>query len=184
VTNEKKEYFVPKKSIFSQIRLSSERRELNMASFIVRKIRNHCCEMLAFKCPVNSVRVLLHKLRGVKIGRRVIVGMEVVLDHAYPECIVLEDECMLSGNNYLLTHSHPRLHFKNIINSYVSQIVVKKGAWIAVGALIGPGVTIGEYSIVSAGSVVTKDVPPYSIVSGNPAVVVSRFSEKWIEDGV
>jgi len=102
------------------------------------------------------------------------------LDHAYPEYIILEDDCGLAGYNYVLTHSNPRQHFANILDSFVAKVVIKKGAWIAVGVIILPGVTVGEYSIVSAGSVVTKDVPPYTIVSGNPANVVSHFSPKQL----
>jgi len=180
VTNEKKDYYIPKTNIVSQIRLSSKRRKSNMASYIVRKIRNHCCEMLAFKCPINQIRVRLHRWRGVNIGERVMLGMEVVLDHAYPELITLEQDCSLAGYNYILAHSIPLEHFENILDSYTAPVVVKKGAWVAVGSMIMPGVTIGEYSIVRAGSVVTESVPAYTIVSGNPAEVVGRINPKWI----
>jgi acetyltransferase-like isoleucine patch superfamily enzyme len=49
-------------------------------------------------------------------------------------------------------------------------------AWIGAGAFVLRGVTVGEGGIVAAGSVVTKDVPPYSVVAGNPAVVVRELS--------
>jgi acetyltransferase-like isoleucine patch superfamily enzyme len=50
-------------------------------------------------------------------------------------------------------------------------IVVEDGVWIAMDSLILPGVTLGRGSVISAGSVVTQDVPPNTLVSGNPAVV-------------
>ncbi|MDD2299267.1 MAG: acyltransferase [Fermentimonas sp.] len=174
------EYYTPMNGVIDQVKLSSKKRGISLLRFVVRKLRNYLCEVLAYKCPVNPIRIKLHKWRGVNIGERVMVGMEVVLDHAYPEYITLEDDCGLAGFNYILTHTNPRQHFENILDSYVAPVTIKKGAWIAVGAMILPGVTVGEFSIVSAGSIVTSDVPPYTVVSGNPAKVVSKFNPKQI----
>lgn len=55
---------------------------------------------------------------------------------------------------------------------YTRPVLLKKNSWIGAGAIILPGVTVGENSIVGAGSVVTKDVPDNTIVVGNPAKVV------------
>lgn len=63
------------------------------------------------------------------------------------------------------------------------DIVVKDDAWIGFGSLIMSGVTIGQGAVVAAGSVVTKDVPPYAIVGGVPAKVIKyRFDEKTIKE--
>jgi len=56
-------------------------------------------------------------------------------------------------------------------------VVIKDNVWIGMNAIVLKGVTIGENSIVAAGSVVTKDVPPNSIVAGNPAVIVKEVPE-------
>jgi acetyltransferase-like isoleucine patch superfamily enzyme len=48
-------------------------------------------------------------------------------------------------------------------------VTIEKNVWIGIGAIILPGVTVGEGSIVSAGSVVTREVPPHYLVAGNPA---------------
>ncbi|MGL5356554.1 MAG: CatB-related O-acetyltransferase [Cetobacterium sp.] len=62
-------------------------------------------------------------------------------------------------------------------------IVVKDDVWIGTDALVLSGVTIGQGAIVAAGSVVTKDVPPYSIVGGNPAKVIKyRYSKEIIDE--
>ena len=58
-------------------------------------------------------------------------------------------------------------------------MAIEDDAWIGAGAIILPGVTIHKGAIVGAGSVVTKDVPPYSIVAGNPARVIRQID---IED--
>jgi putative colanic acid biosynthesis acetyltransferase WcaF len=53
-------------------------------------------------------------------------------------------------------------------------IIIKDGAWICAGAFIGPGVTVAENTVVTAGSVVTRDLPPGMICSGNPCVPVKK----------
>ncbi|GAB2771862.1 hypothetical protein GCM10027275_13330 [Rhabdobacter roseus] len=55
------------------------------------------------------------------------------------------------------------------------KVIIKDGAHIGIGAILMPGVTIGEGAIVGAGSVVTKDIPPYSIAVGAPARVIKTF---------
>ena len=63
------------------------------------------------------------------------------------------------------------------------RIVIEDDVWIGAQALILKGVTIGKGAIVAAGAVVTKDIPPYSIVAGNPARIVrSRLTEVHVED--
>ncbi|MBO0473665.1 chloramphenicol O-acetyltransferase type B [Enterococcus sp. DIV0840] len=60
--------------------------------------------------------------------------------------------------------------------------VIKSDAWIGMNAMIMPGVTIGEGAVIAAGSMVIKDVPPYTIVGGNPArVIKKRFSDNEIK---
>ncbi len=56
-----------------------------------------------------------------------------------------------------------------------SFIVIKKRAWIGAGAIILPGVTVGEYSVIGAGSIVTKDVEPYTLVAENSAVCIKNL---------
>jgi acetyltransferase-like isoleucine patch superfamily enzyme len=57
-----------------------------------------------------------------------------------------------------------------------APVRLQDDAWIGAGAMVLRGVTVGEAGVVAAGSVVTKDVPPYSIVAGNPAVVVRELA--------
>ena len=61
-------------------------------------------------------------------------------------------------------------------------MLIKKNAWLGLGATICPGVTIGKYAVVAAGAVVTKDVPDYAVVGGVPAKVIKRLDPDKMKD--
>lgn len=82
--------------------------------------------------------------------------------------VTLEDYVCVGPNVTFTNDRHPKSKNKDYL---MERILVKKGASIGANATILPGVTIGEYALVGAGSVVTKDVPDYAVVYGNPAVV-------------
>ncbi len=168
-------YYEPSKNIKSQISHSCRKRRQSKLRFLLKKIRNHLFERIAFNNPINSIRVKCHQKRGVKIGNGVMLGMGCTLDHAFPEYITMEDNTALAGNVYIICHSNPYVHFKGKLLSYVAPIVIKQGAWVGVCAVILPGVTIGENAVVSAGAIVSQDVPPNSVVAGNPAKVIKVF---------
>lgn len=71
----------------------------------------------------------------------------------------------------IFEHGHPRK-----MSLEENPVRICDDAWIGAGAFVLRGVTVGEGGVVAAGAVVTKDVPPYSIVAGNPAVVVRELS--------
>lgn len=128
------------------------------------------------RLPVGSrFRCTVERWRGVKVGKHVFLGGGNVLDRARPDLINIEDYVSLAGNVIILTHSNPTEPIREIMGDSATKIApvqIKRGAWIAVNVVILPGVTIGENSIIAAGSVVTKDIPPYSIAGGTPAKVI------------
>ena len=74
---------------------------------------------------------------------------------------------------------------EKIKDAYISKggTIIHDGVWIGMRAIIMPGVQIGEGAVIAANSVVTKDVAPYSIVGGNPAVFIkNRFDENTIAE--
>lgn len=89
---------------------------------------------------------------GITIGDNVLIGHQVVLAS--------------------LNHDMRPKYRENL---YPGEIIIKDDAWIGSNATVIKGVTIGEGSVVAAGSVVTKDVPPYTIVGGNPAKVIKEI---------
>lgn len=126
-----------------------------------------------------------------KYPSKIIVGNNVhfgVQDRiASANKVVIEDDVLFAAFVHITDHSH---EFHNIGKSIINQgiyskgpVIIKRGAWLAFGCHILSDVTVGEYSVVAANSVVTKDVPAYSVVAGNPARVVSRYDfneKKWV----
>ena len=102
--------------------------------------------------------------------------------HAY-KSITIGENCLIAANtNIFDAHGHS-LSFENISNriftrdtqSEAKPVVIEDNVWIGLNSIILPGVTIGEGSIVAAGSVVTKNVPPLCITGGNPAKVIRTY---------
>ena len=90
--------------------------------------------------------------------------------------ITLEDGVFIGPNVNILTENHPEQPALRH-NVYTKPIRIKRNAWIGAGAIILPGVTIGENAIVGAGSVVTRDVEDNAIVVGNPARFVRYIKQ-------
>lgn len=98
----------------------------------------------------------------VTIGNRVKIQNNVNVYHG----VVVEDDVFLGPSMTFTNDMYPR-SFNT--EWEITETLVKKGASIGANAVIRCGVTIGEYAMVGAGSVVTKDVPPHALVAGNPA---------------
>lgn len=84
---------------------------------------------------------------------------------------------MIGPNVSLITSGHPIAPSQRRVGVTAKPIVIARNVWIAAGATIIGGVTVGENSVVAAGSVVTRDVPPNSLVGGNPAKVIRSIAE-------
>jgi acetyltransferase-like isoleucine patch superfamily enzyme len=114
--------------------------------------------------------------RNIRVGSNVAINHGVFLlgrtGITIGNDVVLSARCMLIDGGLALDDSAPtveRAHSE-------APIVLEDGAWIGAGAIVLAGVTIGRNSIVGAGSVVTRDVPPDAVVAGNPARVIRRPS--------
>jgi len=127
-----------------------------------------------------DMRVKLQRLRGANIGKNVFIGINVFLDDARPDLITIEDNVTILVGTTILAHVYPPTHFSKIIKEKEEGVILKNNCYIGANSLILPGVTIGEYSIVGAGSVVTKDIPPFSMAYGVPARVAKHYSKDEI----
>lgn len=140
-------------------------------------------QALAMYVPMlPSTRVLLQRMRGVKIGKNVYLGFEVMIDMAYPHLVTIEDNVIIAGRNIIQVESNPNIEpgmeDNPLKKAVFSPIKIEQWAWITAGAIILPGVTVGRGSVVAAGAVVNRDVPPYSMVAGVPAKVIKQWEEK------
>lgn len=110
----------------------------------------------------------------VKLGKNIIVNKGATFLSA--GIIEIEDDVLIGPDvkittvNHDLNDRHHQFIFK--------KVLIKKNAWICMGAIICPGVTIGQNSVVAAGAVVTKDVPDNVIVGGNPAKIIRKIEGK------
>lgn len=84
----------------------------------------------------------------------------------------IADDVMIGPNVSIITAGHPLEPSQRRTVTIGRPITIEKGVWIAAGATIIGGVTVGENAVVAAGSVVTKNVPPNTLVGGNPAQVI------------
>lgn len=105
------------------------------------------------------------------IGARTFVNFGLVaLDVARIE---IGDDVQFGPNVQLLTPTHPTdAELRRAKWEAASPITIEKNAWIGGGAIVLPGVVVGENSIVGAGAVVTKNIPPNTLAVGNPARVI------------
>lgn len=89
----------------------------------------------------------------------------------------IADDVMIGPNVNLITSGHPIEPSRRHAGVTAKPIVIERNVWIAAGATIIGGVTVGENSVVAAGAVVTRDVPPNSLVGGNPARIIRSIAE-------
>jgi len=94
--------------------------------------------------------------------------------------IIIEEGCMLANFCYLTDADWHGIHDRNECPGGCAPITLKRGVWIGDSAIVCKGVTIGENSIVGAGSVVTRDVPANVIVAGNPARIIKELDPRKI----
>lgn len=132
---------------------------------ILHKIFPVMGEYSTVKAPLTAVRP-----HNVRIGTRVTIMPGCLMMAAGG--ITIDDEAQIAANVQLISNNHD-LDNRNVITC--KPIHICRRTWIGAGATILPGVTIGENSVVGAASVVTRDVPPDTIVAGNPAKLIRRI---------
>ncbi len=117
-----------------------------------------------------SVRIMFPW--NLDLGAHVIVGRDANLYALAP--IAIEPSVLVSQNVHLCAGSHDYRQ-PNFPIAH-APIRIASGAWIAADAFVGPGVTIGAGAVVAARAVVVRDVPPASLVAGNPAKVIKSLT--------
>ncbi|GAB3490415.1 sugar O-acetyltransferase [Spirosoma knui] len=184
------------KDIFERMRagepLQKDDPDYTQFAEVVSRTIRLCVEMNATATDIDLVRERLSDIIGTPIdgsttvfppfytnfGRFISLGKNIFINH---NCslldiggITIEDDVQIGPSVNLTSENHP-LDPANRKTVLPRAIVIRRNAWIGAGATILPGVTVGENAIVAAGAVVSRDVPPNTVVAGVPAKVVKTL---------
>jgi len=143
----------------------------------IRDLYLQISHLLAMNIPFGRIKRALYRMRGSKIADKVDIASGVFIEESYPEFVEIEENVDIGPNVIIVAHDTSYHCVQPDIPMLKKRVVIKRNAYIGAGAIILPGVTIGEYSIVAAGSVVTKDVSPHTVVAGVPAKVIGTVEE-------
>lgn len=120
---------------------------------------------------IQKIRIVLYRIKGYDFDYSVIVERGLNLDRIYQQGIHIKANTLVASRVTIMCHDH----CKRVNNQpLLADVYIGKNCFIAVGAIIMPGVTIGDEVVVGAGSVVTKNVPSNCIVAGNPAKIIRQ----------
>ncbi|WP_297092247.1 acyltransferase [uncultured Draconibacterium sp.] len=143
------------------------------------------CMYSVILSPLNyrKIRPIIWRWIGAQVGEDTFIGYEVWMDFNNAGLIEIEDHVHIANRCLLLCHQ------RDLSNYYVDddysklpyhrkKIHLKKGCLIGMETIVMPGVTIGEGAIIGAGSLVTKDIPAWTIASGRPAKVIKQIPKR------
>ena len=118
--------------------------------------------------------------QNVNIANNVKIGSNVKIQNNVSifEGVELEDYVFCGPSMVFTNIKTPRSEFPQKGSSHYLKTLVKRSASIGANATIVCGVTIGQYALIGSGAVVTKDVPPFSLVVGNPGRIVGKVNKK------
>jgi acetyltransferase-like isoleucine patch superfamily enzyme len=105
----------------------------------------------------DSIRPMLHRWRGVKVGRNVWIAPHVYLDELYPDAITIGDNCTIGLRTSMFAHFH---WGGRRSTDGPKPVVIEDDVFVGPHCVILPGVRIGEGAVIKAGSVVSRNVPP------------------------
>ena len=143
----------------------------------------------------NCFKSIFLKIQGCKVGKRVVYYPGVFINPA--RNIIIGDDVDIAINTLITTSGGVEIGDRTLIGYNVQifsanhiipdkrrrifdsghickPVKVGKDSWIGAGSIILPGVSIGEGAVIAAGSIVTKDVEPFTIVGGNPANYIKK----------
>jgi acetyltransferase-like isoleucine patch superfamily enzyme len=172
---------------------SGNKQDPRMRDIEAEMIRSHAlCLKISSKKPTDpDYKSLLEELFQCEIddstaivspfycdcGCRMTIGKNVIINKGAtilsPGKVEIEDNVLIGPEVKIATVDHDFYDRHNLL--HFGKVTIKENAWIGIGAIICPGVTIGKNAVVAAGAVVTKDVPDNVVVGGNPARFIKEL---------
>lgn len=147
--------------------------------FMIGECYKRILKYLARQIPGFQLRNILLRAAGYNIGRNVYIGEDLIIIDEMKDKgkLTIGNRVAIAERVTLILSSKP--NFSNILPyapTAYGPIVIQEDAWIGTGVIVMPNISIGKGAIVGAGSIVTKDVPIYTIVVGSPARPVRKLA--------
>ncbi|MBW3557935.1 MAG: acyltransferase [Actinobacteria bacterium] len=141
---------------------------------LLKGMKNRLLQVVALYAPgAQSLRPQLHRMRGVKVGSGVFIGTDAIIETSRPHLVSIGDGAAIGIRSTVIAHFRGSTRADRGDVEAIS-VRIEEDAFIGPGVIILPNVTIGRGAVVNAGSVVTRSVPPLTMVQGNPATPVAR----------
>lgn len=131
----------------------------------------------------RKIRPWVLRKIGCHVGKHVFIGDHVIVDSGHADLIFIDDYAHITGGCRLLCHQRDLSNYSIGDNAAkcgyrLGEIHIGKGCMIGMTSMIMPGVSIGDGAVVGAGSLITKDIPAWTIATGRPAKVVKNIPKK------
>ncbi len=144
---------------------------VNRIPLVGVRIRAYSAIGVTFDAPVSTnigLGVEMWSARGLSIGARSTIGQRSYIDARGG--VRIDSDVSISRGVAVLTAEHvvDDPHF----GATLGRVHFEQRSWVGVGAIVLPGVRVGEGAVIAAGAIVTKDVAPYAVVAGNPARLI------------
>lgn len=140
---------------------------MKMSENIFAGSLNRLLQLMArFGPGATSLRVWLHRMRGVRIGKNVWIGYDVVIETSRPQLVEICDGAVIGMRATIIAH------FREL-----DGVVIGEDVFLGPGVIVMPSVNIGRGAVATAGSVVTASIEPMTMVQGNPAKPVARIGK-------
>jgi len=150
------------------------------------RLKKKMFKLLAKGVPGSSLRIWLLKQCSYPIGPGTYIGEDIIIVDDLDERIArltIGSRVAVSPRVTFVLHSEPNnSRIGPYVNARIGSITVDDDAWIGTGAVILPDVRIGEGAVIAANAVVTRNVPPYTVVGGVPAKVLKAVNVPWVSN--
>lgn len=143
------------------------------------RISKRLLKLLAKHVPGYRMRCLLFRMAGYKIGNQVYIGEDLIVNDELDDKgrIKIGDRVAIAERVTLVISSNANFsRIRPFVKDLHGHIEIEDDAWLGTGCIILPDVRIGKGAVVGAGSVVTKDVPDFTVVAGIPAKPIKKIN--------
>ena len=143
-----------------------------------RKLDRKVLRWLGAHHPDNRTRKMFFRQTNVEVGKGAVLNMGLIISDGYLPLVKIGARVAISPNVVIIAQSGPNnsdLRNVDYVKDHLAveaPVSIEDDVWVGANSVVLPGVTIGKMSVVGAGAVVSRTVPPFSVVAGVPARVI------------